>query len=163
MISYNYSNPPTTIKEFFNFAKGNYTGLTENLYSCDFTTLFQSSDVERIWHILSNFTLSGIDLFIPKTRIHSCQFPNWFNSQLRHSHKCLHTLQRKYKRHPTSNNFDRLTKAQDSFQAASMAAKSSYEQSLVHNYAIIKDSKKFCYIKEFTNSHVLPLPPPISL
>ena len=132
------------------------TGLTEYLLSCDFTALFQSSDMEEIWHILSNSILSGIDLFISKIRIHTCKFPNLFDSQLRHSLKCLRTLQRKYNKFPTPSNFDRLTKAQDSFQAASIAAKSSYEQSLIHNYATTKDAKIFRYIKEFTKSHVLP-------
>ena len=113
--------------------------------------------MEGIWHILSNSILSGIDLFIPKIRIHTRQFPN---SQLRHSLKCLCTLQRKYNKFSTPSNFDHLTKAQDSFQAASIAAKSSYEHSLIHNYATTKDSKIFHYIKEFTSeftkSHVLP-------
>jgi len=40
-----------------------------------------------------------------------------------------------------------------------MAAKSSYEQSLVHNYAITKDSKIFHCIKEFTGQLSLSLPP----
>ena len=112
--------------------------------------------MEGIWHILSNSILFGIDLYILKIRIHTHQFPNWFDSQLHHSLKCLCTLQCKYNKFPTPSNFERLTKAQDSFQAASIAAISSYEQSLIHNYATTKDSKIFRYIKEFTKSHVLP-------
>jgi len=37
-----------------------------------------------------------------------------------------------------------------------MAAKSTYEQTLVHNFATNKDPKIFRFIKEFTKSHILP-------
>ena len=64
-MSYNYSNPSTTIKEFLNFTRGDYTGLAEYLLSCDFATLFQSSDAEGIWHIwVTPYYLAWIYLFL---------------------------------------------------------------------------------------------------
>ena len=76
--------------------------------------------------------MSGVDLFIPKTRIRTCQSPSWFTPQLRHSLKFLLTIQRKYTKNPTANNFQRLSKPQQSFQSASIAAKSRYEQDLLY-------------------------------
>ena len=55
--------------------------------------------------------MSGMDLFIPKTRIRTRQFPSWFTPQLRHSLKCLRTIQRKYTKNPTANNFQRYIKS----------------------------------------------------
>jgi len=92
-------------------------------------------------------------MFGPKVKLRTRQFPNWFTPQLRHLHKCLHTLQRKSNKHPTSTNLLCLSKAQES---ACIAAKCSFEHSLIQNLATKNDSKIFCYIKEFTRSHVLP-------
>ena len=155
-INFKFSTHSTSTKEFFNFSKGDYNGLTEYLSNCDLSIIYYSSDVEEIWYILRSNILAGIELFIPKVKLHCRQFPNWFTPQLRHSHKCLHTLQRKYNRNPTPNNFQRLTKAQVSFQASSIAAKSAFEQTLIYNFTTNKDTKIFRYIKEFSKSHNLP-------
>ena len=89
--------------------------------------------------------MSGMDLFIPKTRIRTCQFPSWFRftPQLHHSLKCLRTIQHNYTKNPTTNNFQRLSKAQQPFQSASIAAKSRYEQDLIHNFSTNNDPKNF--------------------
>ena len=146
---------PTT-KEVFNYAKGDYSGLSEYLSSCDLSVLFNSSDVEEVWHLLRSYIISGMDLFIPKIRLHARQFPFWFTPQLRHSIKCLRTLQHKFNKNPSPNNHLQLTSAQQSFHAANIAAKSSYEQSLIHNFVTSKDSKIFRFIKNFTKSNILP-------
>ena len=95
-------------------------------------------------------------LFIPKTRLHTRQFPTWFTPQLRHSRKCLRTLQRKFNKNPSTSNHQRLSKAQQFFHAANIAAKSTHEQNLIYNLATSKDPKIFHFIKEFTKTHVLP-------
>ena len=77
-----------------------------------------------------------MNLFIPKVKLRCRQFPVWFTPHLRHLIKCLRTLQRKYIKHPTSNNFQKLVNAQHSFQDASKIAKSNYEQSLIYNFAV---------------------------
>ena len=117
---------PTT-KEVFNYAKGDYNGLSEYLLSRDLSVLFNSSDVEEVWHLLRSYIISGMNLFIPKTRLCARQFPFWFIPQLRHTIKCLRTLQRKFNKNLSPNNHQRLTSAQQSFHAANIAAKSSYE------------------------------------
>jgi len=65
----------------------------------------------------------------------------WFTPQLRHLIKCLRTLQRKYTKQPTTINFQKLVKAQSSFQDASKAAKSNYEQGLINNYTVSQDPR----------------------
>ena len=80
--------------------------------------------------------------------IRSHQFPVWFTPHLRHLIKCLRTLQRKYTKHPTTNNFQRLVSVQCSFQDASRAAKSAYEQCLIQNYARNHDPKIYISIHQ---------------
>ena len=153
IINFRYSTHTPYSKEFYNYSQGYYYCLTASWLNCDLTTLYNSSDVEEIWYILKSNILSGIESFIPKVKLHTQQFPNWFTPQLCHSHKCLRTLQPKFNKCPTSKNFHKLTKAQDSFQTASLAAKSTYEQILKFNFSRNKDSKIFRFIKEFT-SHI---------
>jgi len=115
----------STIKEVFNFSRGDYHGFNNYLLNCNLNPLYDSSDVEEIWHIIRSNILSDMDLFIPKTRIRTHQFPSWFTPQLHHSLKCLCTIQRKYTRNPTANNFQCLSKAQQSFQSAMAALQQS--------------------------------------
>ena len=143
-------------KEVFNYAKGDYVNLNEYLLNCDFTALYNSTDTEEIWNILKDHILTGMNLFIPKVKLRCCQFPVWFTPHLWHLIKCLRTLQCKYTKHPTSNNFQRLVNAQNSFQDASKGAKSNYEQSLIYNYAANRDPKIYQFIKQFSKSHTLP-------
>ena len=109
-----------------------------------------------MWYILKSHIITGINLFIPKARLRTRQFPVWFTSHLRHSLKCLRTLQRKCNKHPTPSNLEHLIKAQESFHASHAAAKSEYEQNLVHNFVINKDPKIFQYIRDFTKTWVFP-------
>ena len=152
------SMPVTKDREAFDYAmaKGDYFSLNEYLLGCNFTALYNSADIEEIWSILKHHILTGMNLFIPKVKLRSRQFPVWFTPDLRHLIKCLRTLQRKYIKHPTSNNFQKLADTQHFFQDASKAAKSDYEQSLIHNFAMNRDPKIYQYIKQFTKSYSLP-------
>jgi len=47
-INFEFSILCPTSKEFLNFTKGDYSGLTEYLLNCDLTTLYNSSDVEEL-------------------------------------------------------------------------------------------------------------------
>jgi len=96
-----------------------------------------------------------MDLCIPKVKLRVCQFPVWLTPQLQHLIKFLQTLQHKYTKQPTSKNFQKLVKAQCSFQDASKAAKYEYEQSLVKNFMMNHDSRIYQYIKQFTKFHTL--------
>ena len=86
-------------------------------------------------HIKASYSIfTGMNRFIPKDLV------GFLCGSLLIYGKCLCTLQRKYTKHPTTNNFQRLVSAQHSFQDVSRAAKSAYEQSLIQNYATNHDS-----------------------
>jgi len=71
LFSTNFKHPSNSnsVNKFFNFSEGDFN---------DLTSLYNSSDVEEIWYILRSNILTGIELFVPKIRLHSRQFPNWF-------------------------------------------------------------------------------------
>jgi len=105
------SNP----KYIYDYSKVDYTGLfhylsTSNIYSC-----LQFDEVETVWTIINQTLHQAIDLFIPKVRIRTKQYPKWFNSQLIHEANCLWTLRKKYSLSPTNHNLNHLTVAEKSF------------------------------------------------
>ena len=55
--SFKRSVPSSTIKEVFNFNRGDYHGFNEYLLNCDLNLLYNSSDVEEIWHILRSYIM----------------------------------------------------------------------------------------------------------
>ena len=68
------SMPVTKDREVFDYAKGDYSSLNEYLLSCDFTALYNSTDIEEIWSILKHHILTGVNFFIPKVKLRSHQF-----------------------------------------------------------------------------------------
>ena len=129
--------------------------LNEYLLSCEISATYLT-DPEEIWNILKSHILTGMNLSIPKVKLRVCKFPAWFTPQLRHLIKCLRTLQCKYTKQPTTINFQKLVRIQSSFLDASKAAKSNYEQGLIHNFAANQDPRIYKHIKQFTKSHTLP-------
>ena len=91
-IAFRYCTPSPSIREVFNFKKGDYIGLSEYSLSYDFSTFYNLSDIDEMWYILKSHIITGL---IPKVRLRIRQFPVWFTSQLHYSLKCLRTLQRK--------------------------------------------------------------------
>ena len=87
-----------------NFSNGDYDGLCYYLNNSDFNPCFQSDDIEFVWSFISTLIKNAINQFVPMTVIHHNHQPKWFNSDIRHHIKCLHTLKRKYNKHPTNNN-----------------------------------------------------------
>jgi len=81
-------------------------------------------------------------------------FPISLTSKIHVSEQSI--IQNHYNKSPTPNNLPWLTKAQDSFQSACISAKSTFEQSLIHNFATKKFPKIFHFIKKFSKTQFLP-------
>jgi len=84
-----------------NYSKGDYVGICDHLTNIDFFPCLQSHDVEVIWLFIESTVLNAMNLFISKIKIYNHQQPKWYTSDIKHYIKCLKTLRRKYKRHPT--------------------------------------------------------------
>ncbi|XP_065895943.1 uncharacterized protein [Dysidea avara] len=114
------------------------------------------SDIDSIWLFIKNNITRGMDLFIPKIRTSSSQFPKWYTSNIRHQIKWLRTLRKKYKSHPTDHNLNRIKTAEDNLQNSIQQAKANFEANLVHNFAFSNDSKIYQHVRNITKSASIP-------
>ncbi|XP_065895940.1 uncharacterized protein [Dysidea avara] len=150
--------PSHTPPVIFDYSKANYLGLINYLSHIDYTTCEQLSDIDSIWLFIKNNITRGMDLFIPKIRTSSSQFPKWYTSNIRHQIKCLRTLRMKYKSHPTDHNLNRIKTAEDNLQNSIQQAKANFEANLVHNFAFSNDSKIYQHVpvRNITKSASIP-------
>ena len=83
----------------------------------------------------------------------------WFSkirSHICHQIKCLRTLRKKYKSHPTDHNLNCIKTAEDNLQNSIQQAKSNFEANLVHNFAFSNDSKIYQHVRNITKSASIP-------
>jgi len=79
-----------------NITQTNHRKQVQNLTSIIQKCLIVAQQNElHVVHPEKSHNFKGINLFIPKARLHTRQFPVWFTSQMHHSLKCLCALQRK--------------------------------------------------------------------
>ncbi len=143
---------------FYDFSKADWVGLGNYLLDSDFkfSMCFETYDVDEVWSIVRLIIYSGMDLFIPKVRLRSFQFPKWFTPELRHKQKCLKTLTNKYSQNQTHNNLCRKNVAELEFRQLSESAKASYEGKLVDNFASTKSSNIYRYINHLRKGGDIP-------
>ena len=95
-------------------------------------------------------------VFIPKIKISPSQTPKWYTSNIRHQIKCLHTLQNKYKHHPTDHNHLKVQTAEKELQNSIPSVKVRFEATLVQDFAFSNNTKIFQHIKNITKSNFIP-------
>ena len=95
-----------------------------------------------------------MDLFIPKVRIRSYQYPVWFTRpELRHLSKCIQTLTKRCTSIPTSHVLNKLQNLKENFHDKLLTTKSKY---LIQSAAGRKNSKIFDYIRSLTSNTIIP-------
>ena len=99
---------------------------------------------------------NAIKLFIPLTKIHSHQHPLWFTSDIRHQLKCLRTLRRKFKHHPTNNMAVKINSLESHLQENITVAKNNFESSIINSFVDTSNKKIYNYIKSLNKSKNLP-------
>ena len=115
-FSFSHSSSYTIHKSaryVFDYSKGDYIGLNQFISTCDLTTYYNTTDVNHAWAILKQFIITGMDLFIPKVKLKSTQYPKWFSPTIRHHLKCLRTLRRRLHHHFTLSSLQRLIQLED--------------------------------------------------
>ena len=149
--------PPTSNQKYvFDFPKADFEGLCSFLLDADFNPCLQSDDIEFVWSSLKNMIYTGMNLFIPKVRIRRHQFPRWFTPELHHLSKCASTLRKRVSKHPTYNQFNKLSLLEDTLRSKMLTAKSSYETSLIRSFAGKQNNNIYDYIKFLSKSSPIP-------
>ena len=115
---------------------------------------FYSHDIEFIWSMIKCFLYHA--MYIPKVRLNSRNHPRWFNSSIRHQMKCLHSLRRKYKCHPTPSTLNKIREYETQLQLDLCRAKANFEQNLLLQFNSNNTSKIFDYIHSLAGQCGLP-------
>ena len=148
-----------TRKESFyirDYSRGDYDSLNMYLCNTDFSDCYNFNDVELAWSFIKSVILFAIEQCVPTIKIGPHQQPRWFTPTLRHHIKCVRTLRKKYLRSPTERNKTQLHAAEVNLSNEFIQAKTTYESNLIHNFASTNDSKIYQYIRNLTNSHLIP-------
>ena len=138
MISFNINirrrNPNKPKARYvFNFSKVNVDSLQSSLLSSNLQTCFNFSNTEVIWEIINKSIVESMYQSIPRVRVTNNQFPVWFTKEIRHQIKCIRTLCKRYRDHPTDHTKDRLQHATNCLNSLIKQAKTSYEESIIQN------------------------------
>ena len=148
--------PKNTSQFVYDYSKADYNGLNNFLSSIDFSVCKQFTDIESIWSFVKDSILDRINTNIPKVRIKPNSSPKWFTSNIRYQIKCLRTLRRKHKRHPTDRTFNQIKSAEHNLQISIKQAKTNYEANLIQNFAFSNDSKIYQYMRSICKSDFIP-------
>ena len=143
---------------FLDYSKADFEGMSNFLFDWDFGPCFDSSDVGEIWSSLKLAIRTAVAKFVPSVtcpRGHSA-LPKWFDKNLRHDLKCLRTLRRRCKSHPTAYLFRKLADSESRLRTNISLAKTSYESRLVSDSAFGKSSKIYKHIRSVLQQDQLP-------
>ena len=131
-------------------------GLCSFLENSDINHCFLSCDVDHVWSSIKLIIQQAMDLFIPKVKLRSHQFPKWFTPDIRHHLNCLPTLRRKCITHPTAHNLSKLLLLESNLDADISSAKSRYETDLIFEFANSNCNKMFKYIRGISGHSSIP-------
>ena len=83
------------------------------------------------WFLFKSFLFKAMSLFIPKILVRRRQGPKWFDSEICQYQKCLRTMRRKLKSHPTLHNMNKVKCIEDILQSKLVQAKTNFETELI--------------------------------
>ena len=162
MVTFNVSKWANTVEPHvsyltYDYYKADWEGLYAFVQHYNFDDEYYKSDnIEIVWNILKEILKDAIDNFVPQFTIRKKQYPKWFTPTIKHHLNCVHSLRRKYKKHPTNNNKHKLQDAENELQLLMAEAKSNFESNLIHNFANRNNHLIFKYISSLTKSEYFP-------
>ena len=127
----------------FDYSRANYEGLCDYLFDSDLNSCLQSNSIEQIWSFLKETIHRGLHLFIPTVRVTPKVYSVWFNREIHHTIKCLHTQRRKCLKFPTHYNHSKLCSLESRLKDLTSSAIPKFE----HQLASRSPSRIFRYIK----------------
>ena len=157
IISFNIDLTSPSVKHHgstfvFDYNNADYEGLCDYLLDSDFSVCLLSESIEQVWSFIKNTILEAMNLFIPKVKVKAKVHPKWFNSEIRHTIKCLRSLRRKCSLHPTVNNQSKLHSLEFQLNDLISSAKLCFENHLFMQ----KSNKIFRYIATLSSTTSVP-------
>ena len=142
--------------QIYDNSRGDYDGLNDFLHNTDFSSCYQSDNVEFVWQFIISTLLDAITSFIPSFTITPNSHPKWFTSHLRHQLKCIPTLRRRYRNSPTDYIKIRLEMTELQFTHDCLLAKSTFETNLISNLTSGDQRGIYQYIRNISKSDSIP-------
>ena len=139
----------------YDYSKADWFELCNNLLDEDFSMCYEIKDVDQIWCILKMIINDAMNKCIPKFKLRKYQTPVWFTPGLRHRMKCLRTLRKSYRKHPTPSKLERILSDQKLFTHECTEAKASYESKLISDLSN-SNSSVFKYISHIRSGGNIP-------
>ena len=94
-------------------------------------------------------------LFVPKVFVRHCHDPKWFNSEIRHHLKCLRSMRKKYKLHPTPQRRVKINSSEILLQCKMEQAKVAYETNLIESHQTHSSTTIYSYIRSMSGLNAL--------
>lgn len=140
------------------YSKTDMEGLSNYLLDYDFSSFFNSLDIEQVWAGLCRVIGEAVVRFTPTTARKNQNSPIWFTPQIRHELHRLHTLRRK----ASGGSFNlriknNLARAEEELSTLMDDAKVLYEAKLVSDFAHGSNYKIYHYINQILKRDSLPL------
>ena len=113
----------------YNYSKADFKHLSDYLGEILASNLFDTSscDIDSLWGFLRSEISTACELYTPKFK---SQSRKWFNAEIRHLLKRVHTIRRYIKRNPASQRGTTLLTLEGELQELMQSAKLSYEQEI---------------------------------
>ena len=104
--------------------------------------------------MIKSLIFEAMFLFVPK--VWHCHDPKWFNSEIRHHLKCLRSMRKKYKLHPTPQRRDKINNSEILLQCKMEQAKVAYETDLIESHQTHSSTTIYSYIRSMSGLNALP-------
>lgn len=138
-------------RSVLNYAKADYTVIESHLLDSDYSAVLSHLDVDSVWSNLKFIIKNICQLHIPRALVPPHCSPKWFNSDIRHLLKCVHTARRRAKKSPSCSRFQKLHLLETELGNMILTAKSQFEHNLVCSFAA-NPSKLFQYLSQLSSS-----------
>ena len=133
------------------YYKGNYENIRQDMSQIDWHTETASKNIDESWNFFHNKLSGAIERHIPKLKYKSNKKPQWLNKETKIAIKAKHKAWNKYKKTPTSHNWEDYKNHRNTATNKINEAKSNYETRLAEE---VKTNPKgfWAYVKSKTKS-----------
>ena len=84
------------------------------------------------------------------------QSPKWFNSEIRHYQKCLRSMRRRLKAHPTLQRLNKVKHMENLLQSKLIQTKASFETRVIESHQSCNSYAIYSYIRSISGQNTLP-------
>lgn len=138
-------------KFVYNYSQVDWMGLDSYLMDIDFSCMNLCSDVNILCQFLTETIYAACDQFIPVVKIPSDPSPPWFNSEIRHCLKKLHSAKRRMQKRSSMRRQSCVRGLEARVENMIFLSKESYINSLITSFSS-NPKKLYRYIKDLKKS-----------